>query len=743
MSTDQQTYTRARNAALFGFAAQFALAIVLALLGLWAQSLALHAAAWHALGGLAVWVALAVVFHQHRLERLEALEAEQLSRRDAASAALFNEAGQQLAINRNRLATLYKWGLPVASGLLALYLMAVGGVLLWLNARLIGEADGLTDWRTLLVRSLGENRSVAVLGIIAIAVAFIAFLVARYLAGMTRTREWSLLRGGAGYMMGTFAVTAAVVVASLWAYATGNAIGFGILALAIPAFMLVLGVEIVLLMVLGLFRPRRPDERVQPAFESRILGWLVRPESLGSIVAGTLRYQFGVELSGTWFYRLLAKAIVPLLIFAALAIWGLTALVVVEPHEQAVVTTFGRLEHATDPDTGNVGLRLLEPGLHTKWPWPVSEAHPYPVHRLQQLTVGSASSDGEGGGELLDRAILWTNQHVEGTEQLLVTAPSDAIRRLERETENAPGASTLGAATSVAVSPADADAPGTTPRTAIAGELAAAKLVLQYQITDLSRYLTAAQRPDRLLAALAERRLSRFVGTRDIDTLLNSRVEAGDVLRKQIQADAASYGLGVEIVFAALVNVHPPQEQEVAAEFEKQIAALQTRERLIERSRQRALESLVRVAGSEAAASEIDRLILERQAMRDRRNRMEAGGTPPADLQAVDKVLAGLDAQIEQQLAQAGGEASQLLARARAERSGRVTGELARIASYDADRLRFEAAPAYFMHKRLYEALGEVLPDRSKRVIGVTPDHLRVDVNLEEQGAGLDTFGGE
>ena len=80
MSQDQHIYRRATTAAVVGLVVQFVLALVVALLALYSGSDAVLAAMWHLFGGLPIWGFLAVLYHQHRLERMEALEFEQLKR---------------------------------------------------------------------------------------------------------------------------------------------------------------------------------------------------------------------------------------------------------------------------------------------------------------------------------------------------------------------------------------------------------------------------------------------------------------------------------------------------------------------------------------------------------------------------------------------------------------------------------------------------------------------------------------
>ncbi len=144
---DQQTYRRATGAALLGLGTQLFFAVLMAVLGLYAQSGALHAAAWHLFGGVPIWLTLWLLYQQHRQEREEALEAEQLAAADARAAALFDEAGHNLASARKRLDSIYRWGLNVVSITVSIYLLTAGLALFFGHYNLIETTDQGRDFK--------------------------------------------------------------------------------------------------------------------------------------------------------------------------------------------------------------------------------------------------------------------------------------------------------------------------------------------------------------------------------------------------------------------------------------------------------------------------------------------------------------------------------------------------------------------------------------------------------------------
>ena len=701
MSQDQQTYKRAALAALVGLLVQLVLAIFVAMIGLYAQSVAIHAATWYLFGGLPIWIILLVIFYQHGLERLEALEAEELARTDARSAAIFEEAGQQLQLARQRLEKLYRLGLPIVSILVALYLLIAGAVQLYSNwglfsaSRLQAQAVGNPDTHMFLV------------GLLLLVVAALPlFLVSRYISGMTRVREWSMLRGGASYLMGNAVIVGLLAAAGIVAAASDNMMGFAVMALVVPAFMSILGIEMLTGFVFRLYRPRRPGEVTRPAFDSRILGWLTRPESIGKIVSETLNYQFGFEISRSWFYQLLARAVTPLIVIGLLVLIGATSIVIVAPHEQAVITSFGRFD------------RVVEPGAYFKLPWPFGRAEKHDVYRVQQLTVGSMSND-----QAHREAILWTQAHAHGeAPEFLLTAPSPTADASDRD--------------------------------AVAGELVGAQVVVNYRIADLERYVRVAGEPKALLEQIAGREVNSYFVTRSIGTLLSeSRVEGGQVLRQQIQ-DAVNQvaverldgqvqrGLGLEVVFVGLVGIHPPQADDVAAKFHEQISAIQEQQSMIEEARKQEISILAEVAGSAEDARALRTRIENLREMENRMERLRRDGEQDSEAgQALAKEIAEQQVAIEVALDEAQGLAAQRIHEARAYRWSKVLTEQGRAVRFGAQVKAYEQAPDYFRMREYLSTLAEGMPAQRKFIVaGEKKGDPTIRVNLESAGSNLQSI---
>jgi modulator of FtsH protease HflK len=686
MSHDQQTYRRAANAVLIGLGIQIVLWILTLLTGLYAGEAGIRSLGWYFLGGVPIWIILWVVYNQHRLERVEALETEQLATQDAQAAALFDEAGQQLQIAQKRLDNLYKYGLNIVSLLVSFYLLAVGFGMLWASvdgyraSHEIEQHAFITDIAGMLSAGGGlQDASAGAVAIIAVVIGFLAFIVSRYIAGMTKVGEWKLLRGGAGYLMGNVAVTLVLIAA-----AAGEAMDlyhiFPVLAVVGPVMMILLGLEMLLGFIFGFYQPRRPGQMPRPAFDSRVLGWLTRPESLAKIVSEAIDYQFGIEVSDSWFYRQVSKAIPMLILVGLLILFGLTSVVIVAPHQRAMVTRLGALT-----ENSEVG-----PGLHWKMPWPLGKAYKYNASRIHEITVGSSADHFKR-----DVAVLWTTEHSEGGEDYMVTAPSRHAGEDSTDVDVA------------------------------AGELAGGLGVIKYRIAEGGLYdysmlaLDDQSTPINLLTALSDRRFNTYFATHDIDSLLTTaRVSAGEVLRAQIQGDADEMKLGIEVVYVGVEAVHPPMEGDVAKKFHEQIGARQEKKTKVQEARRKAVAELAQIAGTQDKALKIDKAIqevvslqqsLEAMRLSDRYDRGEAD--------ALASQITEKKTDIERLLDDAGGDAAILIYEARAYRWEYALSERARAMRTASRFFAYQQEPKYYMAREYLSTLAEGLADRRKYIL--------------------------
>lgn len=184
MSTtaDHLSYQRARSVSLVGLGLQIVLALVLLIYGVQAQDGTAQAGSFVLFLGVPVWIALALVLHQHRLERLEELESAALTRETS----VFGEGTESL-VHAGRLAWMHKWFLPAVSLLLALLYIGVG----FIGFRVAGARAAQTET---FVPPDTAGWAIA----IGVGLTVIGFVFARFAAGMGKQSVWMLLNTGAG-----------------------------------------------------------------------------------------------------------------------------------------------------------------------------------------------------------------------------------------------------------------------------------------------------------------------------------------------------------------------------------------------------------------------------------------------------------------------------------------------------------------------------------------------------------------
>lgn len=658
---DVEAYRRGMWAAVAGGGIQLALVLAMALASVWTQSPALYAATWHMLGGMPIWVILVVLYHQYQLERRESLAAAKVAAADAASAAIFGDIDDELLAIRNRLQRLLGLGLSIVSFIVALYLVGVGIALSLNNLKYLTESETKGAVIAAGVNPVGLMFAMG-------AFAFIAFITARWISGYAKVSHWQLLRGGASYLMSCVSLAGLLFIGAILAAILEDLSMFRWLAALVPLAMVLVGLEILLTALLSVYRPRRPDEMVRPAFDSRVLGLLTSPESLSRVLSETLNYQFGVEISRSWLYGLLGEAVTPLAIFATVFMLALSCVVIVEPHQQAVVLQGGQMVGST-----------LGPGFHLKLPWPVQTVDRQPVGRVHAITITS-----DIAGKNTNRpAMLWTSDSdtdAQEGQEFYVTAPNFSAEVGDGKT----GASGL--------------------------SVISAEVVVQFRVADLGEFLLGSANPRQMMRVLAEHEVNAHFASSDIDALLaTSRLEGGRELERRIQARIDELKLGLRITGVAITALQPPMGR-VSRAFHSQIGAVQEKETRIQEALKDAAVTRVQVAGSVELSNRLSAAIMQLDNLRTELG--AKASTPEGQAQ-----LAVKEQQIETLLAEAKGDAAGLVHKARATRWQRAASEAASAERFLGELLAYQAAPSYYRARKFLDVLSEGLAGRRKYVI--------------------------
>ena len=189
--------------------------------------------------------------------------------------------------------------------------------------------------------------------------------------------------------------------------------------------------------------------------------------------------------------------ILPALVLALIAVLFLsTALFVVQPHQQAAVYRFGKLDRSS----------IKSEGLHFKFPWPIDRTEIYDVHRVASMQIGYQSS-----GRM---NYLWTQMH-DGGEYMLLLGNGN--------------------------------------------EIAAVNLKLMYVISDLYAYISTCANPEAVLNAAAYNALmSRTINT-TLDSFLSvDRNSLSVSVLDELSEFCATENLGFSVVQVIVESIHPP-----------------------------------------------------------------------------------------------------------------------------------------------------------------------------------------
>jgi regulator of protease activity HflC (stomatin/prohibitin superfamily) len=470
--------------------------------------------------GLGALVTFASWF-QMRLEeneRLEKLEVEELAR-SRGETALFENKEAELFPARRARAQFEKFFVP-GFGVLLFLLEASGAWLLW---RWIGKTtNGLID-----------ERAMPALSLFAI-FALLLFLIGRFSVTIARLENHRLLRPGASFLLAGAYVCAFIALGI--AGVKGKFLQADLWAARVLCVLLgLMAAEMLVTLLLEIYRPRVRGKVARPLYESRLVGLLAQPEGLFTTAAQTLDYQFGFKVSETWFYQLLKKNVL-LLLLAQFAVLVLsTCVVFVDAGEQAVLEHYGK--PVAPP---------LNAGAHFKLPWPVDKVYRYRTEQIQTFVIGYTPDELSESAKV----ILWTVSHAKEDNYLVGNRAPVTIQNDSGDTNDTLKAPPV--------------------------SLISVSIPVQFQITNVMDWAYKNSDPTNLLQDLATREVVHFLAGVDLNDVMSSnRLEAAQSLQDSIQAAATERRLGAKIIFVGLQDIHPPTT--VAGEYEKVVGAEQTR----------------------------------------------------------------------------------------------------------------------------------------------------------------------
>lgn len=696
MRSEYLGYRRATTVSLLGLGLQLGMAALLFVYAYLSRDHAAMSAFLYVLIGALAWLTLMVVYDQHRRERIEAFEAEAFAASDAAASSVFDEGAQELRVAARRLGMMHKVLVPLMSLLVGGLLLGVG---LW---RFAGGRSHLSpdDF------SVSHDRFFVLF--VSIAVGAFGFIFARFIAGMAQQKVWSMLSAGASFAVGA-SIFGLLIAVGHFVDIAGPDTMLRYLQVVIPAIMIGLGSEILLNFVLDVYRPRKAGELARPAMDSRILGLIAAPDKIAESISEAINYQLGFDVTGSWFFRLVSRSIVLLVVLGALIGWSLTALTVVQADQRGLLLRFGRIVNAD-----------LGPGLHLKMPWPIDRVLiPEVIERdesgrivrrvattsgIREIQLGTNPPDAGNG------PILWTMQHSLEERFTIVQTGHDGIDVQEKDFA-----------------------------------LAALEVPVQFVIEDVRLFeeLAPPGQRDTMLKVVGERAVQRYLSSLTIDDVLGgpdkdvrgASQDLASSLRREVESafarlnpgpDGSPRGAGVRVLFVGAQGAHPPKD--VAPQFEQVVQAEQRTAARLEAAHAYEIGALTEVAGSvEQARSIIAQL--------DELDRLRSSG-------ASNEAQVRQNATIEEMVAGAGGEAAKLMADARAVRWERHMSDRGRAVRYASRLAAYEASPAIYKSILYFDALKSAMAESR---VYITDDRVPLHLRLEIQDTSTrqDAFKGD
>jgi membrane protease subunit HflK len=268
------------------------------------------------------------------------------------------------------------------------------------------------------------------------------------------------------------------------------------------------------------YQPKSLRKPPGPAGNSLVLDALFgHGHGLGSAVKG-FEDLLGVKLHEVWLVRYLRQTVELIIVGTIVLGWLSTCFTSVPAGSRAVRMFFGRYQPVP-----------LSPGLHLTWPWPIEQLEIVETETIRQISLGFDKD--------LSGPVLWNEPHFEGEKNLLV----------------GDGESLL----TIAVP-------------------------IFYRISDPVRYLETTADAEQALVALADRKLIQVAGSRDsFQIMTEQRAQIARQLRESLQQEVDQLGLGLQIVFVGLKDVHPPVD--VAPAYQAVVSAQEEKDRTIDLAR--------------------------------------------------------------------------------------------------------------------------------------------------------------
>ncbi|MBR7145109.1 MAG: hypothetical protein IKD10_09240 [Lentisphaeria bacterium] len=418
-------------------------------------------------------------------------------------------------------------------------------------------ADRSAELREAVLTSSPANPMYMVF--LAAVIGVISLFAGAFYNGQSHDEAFRWLRPFGAWMIAGAVASAAAVAAGL-CFKSGLKEYDAVIAKVLLVIYLVLATELVLSFVVEFYRPRTLEES-RPVFESRILALFTEPGGVMRNFADMLDYQFGFKVSSTWMYSFVERAIFPLIILWAVILWGSTTVHEVNSNEVGLRSNLGRLTNTDKP---------LMPGIYFTLPWPFGTLEKYSCDQIYEVVIGHEEHEHEEEEEYVDdghghapppkkekkkedlSVVLWTAEHGEGNNNFIVAND---------------------------VSHSGGDKSGD-----VLGDFyfVGLSMPIQYHIRPdgIYNYVYGSVDAKAVIKNIGQMVVTEYLASAPFYQIITGgRRQAEAKLKERIQAECDARNLGVEIIAANLVGIHPPTQ--VGKEFQNVLGAMEEREKMI------------------------------------------------------------------------------------------------------------------------------------------------------------------
>jgi len=268
------------------------------------------------------------------------------------------------------------------------------------------------------------------------------------------------------------------------------------------------------------YQPKSLRKTPSPVGSSLVLELIFGSSHGFKGIVGEIEELVGMKSGDVWILQFFKETIGFVLFVGLVVGWLSTCITSIPLGSLGVLTSFGCFENTP-----------LSPGLHVTMPWPFQTIITVKTDQVREISLGFSKD--------LSKPLLWSERHVEGEKNLLIGNGESLL------TINLP---------------------------------------ILYRIADPVVFLKTTTDAELALRDLAERKLIQIATAKEsFHMMTEDRAAIAKSMQDGLQMDADRLGLGLQIVFVGLKDIHPPVE--VAPSYQNVVSAQEKKDSMIDEAR--------------------------------------------------------------------------------------------------------------------------------------------------------------